>query len=186
MLNTPDPPAWDPPWGCELGAFVAPLCVVWDHPLPSQLATAEKLEHTDKTKWCLQRNVNVCTRHLQKQADGFPTAPARANTGSRQPLGISCIIPLLSLLAAGHSKRVCSLRWERTGRERFVASLSHTPELLTSPYSSDLSFHWWLGNWTTGPLIQNHKYSTAVEQLVYGQVVVLGRASWEPRGMAEN
>lgn len=73
---------------------MAPLCVVWDHPLPSQLATAEKLEHTDKTKWCLQRNVNVCTRHLQKQADGFPTAPARANTGSRQPLGISCIIPL--------------------------------------------------------------------------------------------
>lgn len=75
---------------------MAPAGVVWDHPLPSQLATAEKLKQTDKTKWCLQRNVNVCTRHLQKQADGFPTAPARANTGSRQPLGKSCIILVLS------------------------------------------------------------------------------------------
>lgn len=163
MLNDPRPPCLGSPLG--LGALVAPHCVVWDHPLPSQLETAEELKHTDQTKWCLQRNVNVCTRHLQKQADGFPTAPAPANAGSRQPLGIPWIIPLLS--QAGSRAlwwRVCSLRWDRTGRERFMPSLTHVPEFHTSPYSS-----------TVIPLIQNHKFSTAV--LVYFQVVVLGRDS---------
>lgn len=101
-MNAPAPPAWDPPRGCELGALMAPHCVVWDPPLPSQLSTAEKLKHTDKTKWCLQRNVNVCTRHLQKQADGFPSAPALPIQGA----GSLWAYPASSLcsprLAAGH------------------------------------------------------------------------------------
>lgn len=187
MLNTPC-------LGSSLGLWAwsihgTPDCVVWDHSLLSQLATAEKLEHTDKTKWCLQRNVNVCIRHLQKQADGFPTAPAPVNTWSRQPLGISCIIPLLSQAGSRALSTCLFPQMRENGREGLVANLTHTPEFQTNPCGSDLSFHWGLGNWTTGALLRNHKYFTAVEQLVYVQLVGLGRASdqpQEPRGMAEN
>lgn len=69
---------------------MAPHCVVWDHPLPSQLATTERLKYTGKYKWGLQTNVNVCTTRLRETVDSFPTAgwlvPAR---------GAGCVFPLL-------------------------------------------------------------------------------------------
>lgn len=53
---------------------MAPHCVVWDHPLPSQLATTGRLKYTGKYKRGLQTNVNVCTTHLPEPVDSFPAA----------------------------------------------------------------------------------------------------------------
>lgn len=48
-------------------------CVFWDL-LSPHLATVKRLKYTDKYERGLRRNVNVCTTHLWKPFDSFPTA----------------------------------------------------------------------------------------------------------------
>lgn len=51
---------------------MAPHSMGWDRSLSTQLATTERFKYTDKYKWDLQTNVNVCT--MPKPVDSFPAA----------------------------------------------------------------------------------------------------------------
>lgn len=114
---------------------MAPHSVGWDRSLSTQLATTERYKYTDKYKWDLQTNVNVCT--MQKPVDSFPAA---SQLVPKWGAGISCAFSLLS--QAGSEVlwwHVCSLTWARSGMEKFVTGLLHVLETRTSLCSSHSS-----------------------------------------------